>query len=57
MTLALALAHTAKPQPFNGLFYATCATVIPVLFLAIALQGVQPGLRLVTRRMEICVPQ
>lgn len=31
-------AHTAAP-PFNGLFFATAATVIPVLFLAIAVQG------------------
>jgi hypothetical protein len=29
--------HTAPP--FNGLFYATVATLIPVLFLAIAVQG------------------
>jgi hypothetical protein len=36
MTLALAQ-HAAAT--FNGLFYATCATVIPVLFLAIAVQG------------------
>jgi hypothetical protein len=39
-SLALA-AHdgtTAAPA-FNGLFYATCATVMPVLFLAIAVQG------------------
>jgi len=34
-----ALAHAARVQPFNGLFYATTATVIPVLFLAITLQG------------------
>jgi hypothetical protein len=31
-------AHTAAPA-FNGLFYATAATVIPVLFLALAVQG------------------
>ena len=39
-SLAL-LAHAAAPPPpaFNGLFYATAATVIPVLFLAIAVQG------------------
>jgi hypothetical protein len=35
---SLAHGHAAAP-PFNGLFYATCATVIPVLFLAIAVQG------------------
>lgn len=34
-----ALALTARDQPFNGLFYATAATAIPVLFLAIAVQG------------------
>jgi hypothetical protein len=35
------LAHEAKAAApaFNGLFYATAATVIPVLFLAIAVQG------------------
>jgi hypothetical protein len=34
------LEHTATaPPPFNGLFYATAATIIPVLFLAIAVQG------------------
>lgn len=38
MTLAL-LAHHAASPAFNGLFYATAATVIPVLFLAIAVQG------------------
>ncbi len=30
-SLALA-AHAAAAPPFNGLFYATAATVIPVLF-------------------------
>jgi hypothetical protein len=38
MSLA-ALSHTAATQAFNGLFYTTVATVIPVLFLAIAVQG------------------
>jgi hypothetical protein len=35
------LAHAAVPAPpaFNGLFYATAATIIPVLFLALAVQG------------------
>ena len=37
MTLAFASSHTAPV--FNGLYYATVATVIPVLFLAIAIQG------------------
>lgn len=38
-SLAL-LAHEArKPPAFNGLLYGTIATVIPVLFLAIAVQG------------------
>jgi integrase len=39
MTLALALAPAAKPQPFNADFYSVAATVIPVLFHAIAVQG------------------
>jgi hypothetical protein len=35
------LAHEARAAApaFNGLFYATAATIIPVLFLAIAVQG------------------
>jgi hypothetical protein len=34
------VAHTAAAAPaFNTAFYATAATVIPVLFLAIAVQG------------------
>jgi hypothetical protein len=35
------LAHGARAAApaFNGLFYATAATIIPVLFLAIAVQG------------------
>jgi hypothetical protein len=37
--MILALAHSHSAPPFNGLFYATVATVIPVLFLAIAVQG------------------
>lgn len=36
MILALARGHAAA---FNGVFFATVATVIPVLFLAIAVQG------------------
>lgn len=36
---ALAQAGHTKAPPFNGLFYATAATIIPVLFLAIAVQG------------------
>lgn len=32
-------ATRAAAPPFNGLFYATAATVIPVLFLAVAVQG------------------
>jgi hypothetical protein len=39
MTLALAAAHHAAAPAINGLFFATCATVIPVLFLAIAVQA------------------
>ena len=40
ITLAFA-AHAVshKPPAFNGLFYATAATIIPVLFLALAVQG------------------
>lgn len=44
--LAWAAPFTPVPRPathaapaFNGLFYATAATVIPVLFLAFAVQG------------------
>lgn len=33
------LLTAAHPVPFNTAFYATIATVIPVLFLAIAVQG------------------
>jgi hypothetical protein len=36
--IALAQAHAA-PAAFNGLFFAPTATVIPVMFLAIAVQG------------------
>ena len=40
MTSLAALAHAAPaPPPFDGTYYATIATVIPVLFLAIAVQG------------------
>lgn len=37
--MTLALAHSHAVPAFNGLYYATIATVIPVLFLAIAIQG------------------
>jgi hypothetical protein len=37
MILALASSHAAPA--FNGLYFATIATVIPVLFLALAVQG------------------
>ncbi len=41
MSSLASLAHEAHPAApaFNGLFYATAATIIPVLFLAIAVQG------------------
>lgn len=39
MTSLASLAHQASPPAFNSAFYATAATVIPVLFLAIAVQG------------------
>jgi hypothetical protein len=38
MTFALASGHAAPA--FNGLFFATTATIIPVLFLALAVQSV-----------------
>jgi hypothetical protein len=37
MAIALAAAH--HQATFNGLYYATIATVIPVLFVAVAVQG------------------
>lgn len=37
LTIALVYGHAATA--FNGLYYATMATVIPVLFLAVAVQG------------------
>jgi hypothetical protein len=41
MSSLASLAHAARAAApaFNGLFYATAATIIPVLFLAIAVQG------------------
>jgi hypothetical protein len=41
MNSLASLAHGARAAApaFNGLFYATAATIIPVLFLAIAVQG------------------
>jgi hypothetical protein len=38
-TMLAALAHAPTAAPFNANFYITAATVIPVLFLAIAVQG------------------
>jgi hypothetical protein len=38
-TIVLLASSATKAPPFNGLFYATVATVIPVLFLAVAVQG------------------
>jgi hypothetical protein len=37
--MTFALAHGHGTPAFNGLFFATAATVIPVLFLALAIQG------------------
>lgn len=37
--MTLALAHSHATPAFNGLYFATAATVIPVLFLVIAVQG------------------
>jgi hypothetical protein len=41
MTSLALLEHTATAAspPFNGLFYATIATIIPVLYIALAVQG------------------
>lgn len=39
MTLALAHAAAAAARPFNDIYYATIATVIPVLYLAVVVQG------------------
>jgi len=55
--MSLALAHHAAPA-FNGLYYSTMAGVIPVLFLAIVLQGptyqdlLQAAMRLAARGRE-----
>ena len=45
MTSLALLAHEGSraSSAFNGLFYATVATVIPVLFLAIAVQSLLAG--------------
>jgi hypothetical protein len=37
--MILALAHGHPAPAFNGLYFATIATIIPVLFLALAVQG------------------
>jgi hypothetical protein len=37
--MIFASAHGHPAPAFNGLFYATAATVIPVLFLAVGVQG------------------
>jgi hypothetical protein len=37
--MSVALAPAQHALPFNAVFYATIATIIPVLFLAIAVQG------------------
>ena len=41
MTSLATLAHAAAapPSPFNSALYATVATVIPVLYVALAFQG------------------
>jgi hypothetical protein len=36
---SLALTHASANPPFDATYYATIATIIPVLFLAIAVQG------------------
>jgi len=38
---SIALAHVSHPPPFNANFCIVAATVIPVLFLAIAVLGTQ----------------
>jgi hypothetical protein len=62
-SLALVAQHSAAAVPaFNGGFYSTIATIIPVLFLAIAVQGtaygilvktVAYGIRLYRRAMPV----
>jgi len=37
--MILASAHGQATSAFNGLFYATAATLIPILFLAVGVQG------------------
>jgi hypothetical protein len=39
IVMSVALAPAQHVLPFNVVFYATIATIIPVLFLAIAVQG------------------
>jgi len=55
---SIALARAAAP-PFNGLFYATMATVIPVLFVAAAVQGrtYQEMLKESSRRYAVSIWQ
>jgi hypothetical protein len=55
---SIALARAAAP-PFNGLFYATMATVIPVLFVAAAIQGrtYQEMLKESSRRYAVSIWQ
>jgi sterol desaturase/sphingolipid hydroxylase (fatty acid hydroxylase superfamily) len=42
--MPLALAHAHPAQPFNSTYYAILATIIPVLYLALAVQGDTFGL-------------
>lgn len=39
--MPVALAHGHPAPAFNGVFYATVATIIPVLFIAIAVQEIR----------------
>jgi hypothetical protein len=37
--VVIASAHSTAPSAFNAVFYATVATIIPVLYLALVVQG------------------
>src|ERR1022692_102080 len=39
LVMSIALASAQHAPPFNAVFYATIATIIPIFFLAIAVQG------------------
>jgi hypothetical protein len=37
--VGIASAHSDAPAAFNGTFYATVAVIIPVIYLALVVQG------------------